>query len=110
MQTKRHPKMKLPMNWSQVWQEVKWFLKNEYVITCLVFAIVFLFVGQQSIIQDIQRAHQIRQAETQLAEIKNNTEAAENTLKILSTKDSLERFAREQYFMHADNEDVYVVN
>ena len=108
--TKTKTKMKSAIHWARVGQELQRFFRNKYIIIGIGFAIVFLFVGQQSIIQDIQRAHQIRQAETQLAEIKSNTEAAENTLKILSTKDSLERFAREQYFMHADNEDVYVVN
>lgn len=97
------------MNWSQVWQEVKWFLKNEYVITCLVFAIVYLFVGQQSIIRDIRRAHQIREAESELAKIERDTKTAKNNMEVLSMTDSLERYAREQYYMHADNEDVYVI-
>ena len=27
-----------------------------------------------------------------------------------ASTENLEQFAREQYFMHADNEDVYIVN
>lgn len=101
--------MKQQINWSQVWQEIRDFLKNKYIIASLIFAIVLLFVGQQSIIRDIRRAHQIREAESELAKIERDTKTATNDMEVLSITDSLERFARENHYMHADNEDVYVV-
>jgi cell division protein FtsB len=36
-------------------------------------------------------------------------EQAESVIRVLDNVDSLERFAREQYRMHAPNEDVYIV-
>lgn len=101
--------MKQQINWSQVWQEIRDFLKNEYIIASLIFAIVLLFVGQQSVIRDIRRAHQISEAKSELTKKQAEIERAKNDLEVLSQTDSLERFARENYYMHADNEDVYVV-
>lgn len=101
--------MKISENWSRMWQKIPSFLKNEYVIVSAVFVVVILFVGQQSIIRDIQRGQQIRKAKAELKQINQEVECAKNELELLSQTDSLERFAREKYYMHADNEDVYVV-
>ena len=40
---------------------------------------------------------------------REQTEKAESELKTLMIKDSLERYAREQYFMHEKGEDIYLV-
>lgn len=101
--------MKHPVNWPQIWQNIKTFLLNKYVITVLIFVIVMLFVGQQSILSDIRRSRQIREAKAELKQKNAEIERAKNDLEMLSQTDSLERFAREHYYMHADNEDVYVI-
>ena len=48
------------MEKKQVWQNLRKRLLNKYVIVLGVFAIVFLFVGEQSIINQIARKRQIR--------------------------------------------------
>lgn len=86
----------------------KWLI-NKYAITLFVFAVLYLFVGDNSFIQYLKRAKKIREVEQ---EIQLNNEEIQKTQSImtnLENKDSLERFAREEYRMHAPNEDVYIV-
>lgn len=86
----------------------KWLI-NKYVITCLVFAVVFVFVGDQSFIQIVKRAKKIQQSEQELSNLEQEINRSQRMLQILENTDSLERYAREKFAMHADNEDVYIV-
>ncbi len=86
------------------------YLLNKYVIVLLVFAITYLFVGNQGLIKRIRRQKVLRQTEQRLQEARQDTERAKHTLQVLQDPDSLERYAREHYGMHADGEEVYRIN
>lgn len=86
----------------------KWVL-NKYTITCLVFGVFFLFVGDQCVFKQIKRARQAHRLEQQIKESRQNIATYERELNVLSNPDSLERYAREHYHMHAPGEDVYIV-
>lgn len=85
-------------------------LINKYVIVIVVFASIFVFVGDHSLIQFVKRAKKIRSMEQQIEATNQDIREAEHTLRILENTDSLERFAREKYLMHTDQEDVYLVD
>jgi cell division protein FtsB len=97
------------MEKKQVWQNLRKRLLNKYVIVLGVFAIVFLFVGEQSIINQIARKRQIRLTQREIEQTLQQSREAESLLRSLEHPDSLEKFAREQYNMHTDNEVVYIV-
>ena len=97
------------MEKKQVWQNLRKRLLNKYVIVLGVFAIVFLFVGEQSIINQIARKRQIRLTQREIEQTLQQSREAEILLRSLEHPDSLEKFAREQYNMHTDNEVVYIV-
>lgn len=82
---------------------------NKYVITLLIAAAIYLLVGEQSVIRQIRRSRQIHQIEAQIATLEQDTEESQQILNHLQNTDSLERFAREHYYMHTANEDVYVI-
>lgn len=82
---------------------------NKYVLTLLVFGIVFVFVGDQSLLRRIHNARVIHRLEKQRDSYMQEIEEIESDMHALQRTDSLERFARETYFMHAPNEEVYVV-
>ena len=84
-------------------------LINKYVIVIAIFAVLFIFVGDHSLIQFVKRATKIRSMEQQIQQTNHEIKEAEHTLQMLENMDSLERFAREKYFMHTDKEDVYLV-
>ena len=97
------------MKQKDFWIKARKVLINKYAITLYVFAVLFIFIGEQSLINQISRKREIRKTRREIEQIKSETAEASNLLQSLENKDSLERFAREEYRMHAPNEDVYVV-
>ena len=55
------------------------------------------------------RRRQIRQTEQQIRATRADIEATQRKINWLRSTDSLEQFAREQYYMHEPGEDVYIV-
>ena len=97
------------MKQSELWQKIRKVLINKYAITLMVFALLFVFFGDHSLVQYLKRAKKMRALEEQLVQTQQDIEQAESVIRVLDNVDSLERFAREQYRMHAPNEDVYIV-
>ena len=97
------------MNFSEFWTSVKIQKWGKYVITVLAFLVIFLFVGDQSILRFIHRHREIRQLEEQRDMYRSQTEEAQLEIQMLQNPDSLERYAREHYYMHTPNEDIYLV-
>ena len=97
------------MKFSEFWTWIKIKKWGKYVITLLAFLVVFLFVGDQSLLRFWHRHREIRQLEEQRDMYRAETEKAQREIQMLQQPDSLERFARDQYFMHAPGEDIYLV-
>ncbi|MBE6320470.1 MAG: septum formation initiator family protein [Paludibacteraceae bacterium] len=97
------------MERKELWQKIRKVLINKYAITLYVFALLFMFLGDHSLVQYLKRAKKMNALEEQLDMTQQEIEQAQSVMRVLDDVDSLERFAREQYRMHAPNEDVYVV-
>lgn len=97
------------METNNYWQKIRKVLINKYAIALLVFALLFMFFGDHSLIQYLKRAKKMRAIEAELVQTQQEIEQAEAVMRVLDDVDSLERFAREQYRMHAPNEDVYIM-
>jgi cell division protein FtsB len=91
-------------------QKLRKFFINKYAITLYLFAIIYLFVGNQSLVKRLAKAREIRDIKLEIQFINQQTQSIENMLNSLDNKDSLERYAREHYHMHADGEVVYLVD
>lgn len=91
------------------WNKARKYLTNKYLIVCSVFAVLFTFCGNQSIVQRIKNAHEISAKEAKLREYEQKIVDTERDLQMFSNPDSLERYAREHYHMHADGEVVYII-
>ncbi len=84
---------------------------NKYVLTLFGFALILTFCGDQSLLNRVKRAHEIREKEAELSAYRNAIEETSSQIEhINASTENLEQFAREQYFMHADNEDVFIIN
>ena len=97
------------MSFPEFWQRIQFGKWGKYVITILVFAVVYLFIGDQSMMHFIRRGREIRQLEQQRDMYRSGAEKAQREIQVLHNTDSLERYAREHYFMHNENEDIYLV-
>ena len=97
------------MNFSDFWESIKIRKWGKYVITLLLFLAVFLFIGEQSVVQFVRRGKEIRELEEQRDMYRSASEKAQREIQTLNQPDSLERYAREHYFMHTPDEDIYLV-
>ena len=91
------------------WPKLRKWLINKYAITLLVFAVIFVFIGDQSLLKQIARKREMRDIRRAIEQLNTQTVDNECALNSLNHPDSLERFARETYKMHADGEVVFVV-
>ena len=98
------------MSFSKIWEYIQLKKWCKYIITLLVFGVIYIFVGDQSMVRFVQRGKEIRHLEEQRDAYLEETEKVRRELQSLSHPDSLERFAREQYYMHNANEDIYLVD
>ncbi len=92
------------------WERIRKHIPNKYVLTLIVFGMVFIFSSDRGLIRLAKRRHEIRGVEQQRDRYRQGIEKAQRDLEILQNRDSLERFAREHYYMHAKDEDVYLVD
>lgn len=97
------------MTFTEFWTSIKIAKWGKYVLTLTVFTIVFLFVGEQSVLNFIRRGREIKHLEEQRDMYRKGSEKAMQEIRTLNSPDSLERYAREHYFMHTPNEDIYLV-
>ena len=97
------------MNFSDFWTTIKIRKWAKYVITLLVFLVVFLFIGDQSLIHFVRRGREIRHLEEQRDMYREGAQKAQREIQTLNQPDSLERYAREHYYMHNTNEEIYIV-
>jgi cell division protein FtsB len=85
-------------------------LKNKYVLTISVFAIWMLFFDQNNVMDRMRMSSEIRQLEDDREFYLEQIEKDSTRLHELTTdKENLEKYAREQFLMKKDNEDVFVV-
>ena len=97
------------MTFSEFWTTIKIRKWGKYILTLLIFAIVFLFIGEQSVVHFIRRGREIRHLEEQRDMYREGAAKAEQEINTLHQPDSLERYAREHYYMHTPKEDIYLV-
>lgn len=89
---------------------IRKYLLNKYVLTLLIFAVVFIFVGDRSLIHRIQLERKIRTTQETIQQKRADIIQSQKTLQTLQDTDSLEQYAREHYGMHTSNEDVYLID
>ena len=74
------------MNFSELWNKIKIRKWAKYVITLVVFLIIYLFVSDQSMLQFVKRGREIRSLEQQRDIYREQTEKAESELKTLISR------------------------
>lgn len=86
-------------------------ITDKYVIVTFIFAVIVLFVDRNNIIgwagnyiKAVRQEKIIRQYRKDI----NNLD--EKLRELTSDKDSLEKFAREQYYFHKKDEEVFIID
>ncbi|HNW49218.1 MAG: septum formation initiator family protein [Bacteroidales bacterium] len=85
-------------------------IKNKYLLVTVAFFAWVIFFDSNSIIEWSSIRSNINRQEKEKAYYKQEIKSAEEKLQELSSnKDSLEKFAREQFYFHEEDEDLYIV-
>lgn len=86
------------------------YLKNRYVYTPLALLVWLFFFDSNDLISEFSLRWQIHQTNQQIDSYHQEIKETNRQIKELTTNvRSLEKFAREQYHMKRDNEDVFVI-
>lgn len=93
-----------------IWNWIPSWLKNKYFLLIFSFLLILLFFDSNNAFRLFKRKQALRELtqeeqfyKEQLEEIKTEKEALEND------PEALEKFAREEYRMKKDDEDVFVI-
>ncbi|MHC1690183.1 MAG: septum formation inhibitor [Bacteroidales bacterium] len=85
-------------------------IKNKYLLVTVAFFAWVIFFDSNSIIEWSSIRSNINRQEKEKTYYKQEIKSAEEKLQELSSnKDSLEKFAREQFYFHEEDEDLYIV-
>ena len=85
-------------------------LLNKYFIATLVFVLLILFNSRTSLHQMVESMSTLRKQKRQEMYYRQAIRSTDERIKQLtSNKDTLEMFARENYYFLEDGEDVYIV-
>lgn len=85
-------------------------LKNKFFLSGLAFVIWMLFFDRNDLASQYDFRMKVNKLEEEKAFYTEEIAKADKELKELTTNiQSLEKFARERYYMKRENEDVYVV-
>lgn len=83
------------------------FLRFAIVITAVF--VLFLFIKKDSLVRWVQAGFTIRDQERRIEALKKDNDRLDAEIRMLSTsRDSLEKFAREQFGFAEPGDDVYI--
>jgi cell division protein DivIC len=85
-------------------------LRNKYLLAVLVFLVWLLIFDNNSLIDRVKYLNSLHEMEEEKQYYLERIEEDSRRLNELKTdRDNLEKFAREEYFMKKENEDVFVI-
>lgn len=85
-------------------------LKNKYIIATLAFAVWIIFFDRNDLITQAGYLHQLNTLQDKKAFLQNAILSTDSNLyQLQSDPEKLEKFARENYLMKKDNEDVFLI-
>jgi cell division protein FtsB len=91
---------------SNIWSFIGRY-KYFFVLTIIVAVVGFL--DENSILHRHERQKDIRELKEEIGKYRKNYEKDTRALNGLSDRKTLEKYAREKYFMHRENEDLFVI-
>ena len=86
------------------------FLKNRYAIVLIGFVIYISFFDSHDLISQIKIKQKLAEIQGEIDYLNEDSEKAERQIIELTTNDAaLEKFAREEYLMKRENEEIFVL-
>lgn len=93
-----------------IWKVIIPVLRNKFLVTIIVFVIWISFFDTYSLIDRYSSLNELNSLKKEHEFFKEELDLYNSQFKeLFSGKRELEKFAREQYLMKADNEDIYII-
>lgn len=94
----------------KIWKKILPYAKNKYILTILIFITWILFFDRNNLIDRAKELRHLKQLEKDKKYYIERIDKDSKRLEQLKTNNkNLEKFAREQYLMKKDNEDIFVI-
>lgn len=91
-------------------ERIKYILKNKYYLTSILFLIWMLFLDRNDIITQVRHMVSLRGINQDKEYYREEIEKINKDLRELtSNKEQLEKFARENYLMKKEGEDIFII-
>ncbi len=92
------------------WKKTPKLLKNKYVITLIFFFIWLLIFDKNNLGERISGLREINRLKQEKTYYNEKIKEDSTQLELLKTdKETIEKYAREQYLMKKENEDIFIV-
>ena len=85
------------------------YFKNIYVIILTLFALFMIFWDSNSLLIHNELNNDIEKLENEKEYYRKEIIKDNKAIKELKKEEGLEKFAREEYYMKRDNEDIYII-
>jgi len=85
------------------------YFKNIFIIIFIIFGVWMLFFDANSLVIHNELNNDINDLEDEKEFYIKEIEKDDKELKKLNAEEGLEKFAREEYYMKRDNEDIYII-
>ncbi|THH39268.1 hypothetical protein [Neolewinella litorea] len=90
-----------------LWMRVPPYLRNRYFVTLLLFLVLMIFIDRHDLSTQFRLHRTVNRLEADLERYDRLTAEAE--AEKLDMEQNRERFARENYYMQQDDEDVFII-
>jgi len=88
----------------------KFFSTYKYVITFVIFVAFVTFFDQNNLIKQVQAKREISHLEKEIKFYQDAIKNDKTTIKAInSSRENLESFAREEYLMKRENEEIFII-
>ncbi|MGM0531352.1 MAG: FtsB family cell division protein [Bacteroidota bacterium] len=85
-------------------------LKNKYVLTFLIFLIWLIFFDQNNLVDRVRQMHRYEELqEEKKFYLQKISKDSAKLHQLKTNEENLEEFAREEYYMKKENEDIYII-
>ncbi len=84
-------------------------LKNGFLLTLMAFGVWMLFFDNNSWFIHNELNNEIESLENEKRYYQKEIDKDNKTIKKLRYKDGLEKFAREEYYMKRENEEIFII-
>lgn len=94
----------------ELYYKIPPYLRNKYALTLIFFVVWMLFLDKNNMLAQLELSMELSDMEDKKEYYQDQLKEVQQTKEELFTNQAtIEKFAREQYMMKKDNEDIFII-